>query len=341
MRHRSMLTAATLLIVGCESFDPPEVDATCEGALDGTITGAMTVITPREEPVRQDLVLRGTAAHLEGHAIRSISVAGIPAEPIPGAFNFERWEVSVPLDIVLADDPHDADNNLYRLRAVAQDSCGYSFDFTHVDVVVDPQPEILVEQLDLTTELPDQRTYLPTQIVVPARVTVSANAEAAGAQVTLETSRGSFASGESSVTLTLAMAGDIASASTLFTPDAEGAAILTATSDGQLATGSIDSFGPPTIAPAAALLAPGQRLVASIVGAGILAQERTCTATPVEGVSVYSGDPVEGDLMLGATIFDGRFTVEVSPDLFEPTRVAVVCHDIWGQVTSANFEIQP
>ncbi len=342
-KRRALLCAlvgmsASLGATGCEEFEAPEVES-CGAQNPTDVIGGAAIVAPLAFPVRGDVTVRGTAQHLGDLALRAVTVGGERAEPLDGAFNFERWTLTIPFGVLVTQERDPATNDVI-LPVRATDSCGYSYQLGQLVVPLLETPLVEVTELDMSVTVPSGRSYMPAEVSAPATVEVRANPEAAGAPVTLAATDGAFTgSGLDTQTLTLALSADgsVATATTLYEGGGTGAALLTATSAQFVASAPVNVLGPFAMAPAGATLSAGQSLEVSLVGDGEFAATSACVASPTSGIMVYSGDPLGGNLSQGGDLVGSSFTVEVSADLIEDEQVTVSCRDVWGQTVTGVF----
>ncbi len=332
----------TVCAMGCEEFEPPEAGE-CGAKNDNDVIGGAAVVSPLAFPVRGDITVRGTAQHLGDLTLRSVTVGGERSQPLDGAFNFERWTLTIPFGVLLTQRRDPATNDVI-LPVRASDSCGYTYTIGELMIPVEEAPLVQVTELDLAVTIPSGRGYLPAEVSAPAAVEVRANPDAAGAPVALKATSGAFTGSgfdTQTVTLSLSSDGTAATATALYEGGGAGAALLTATTSEFVASAPVSVLGPFAMAPAGATLKPGQTIEVSLLGDGEFAELRACTASPTTDVVVYSGDRFDGDLSQGGDLVGAKFTVEVSPDLLEDERVTVSCRDVWGQTVVGVFNATP
>lgn len=119
--------ALALLGAGCE--DPPPIEPDCSGVM------AIRILEPAQGvAVSEDLRVSGEAEHSTPLAIRSVTVAGVPARR--DAFNFERWSATVPIEDLRSLAAEDTGRAV--VPVVAEDACGQEAE-TSVQVVVEVQ----------------------------------------------------------------------------------------------------------------------------------------------------------------------------------------------------------
>jgi hypothetical protein len=323
-----------VLLTSCELSRQEELDCTTQKS--GTTRGVI-ISGPTSELVTQDLVVRGSAEHSEGLAIRRVLVAGVAATN--QGFNFDSWSATLPV-ATLAGLPVDEDGRV-TVKAIAEDACLHRSELASFPLRVDPNPSVRVDQLTLTITYPSGENLLPADGHTPAVVTVQANPEAMNATVMLSTQNGSF-QGTSGGTVVLT--GDRkspASTHVLYTSTVPGTFVLTAESKGRMATTSVQVVGPPTLAPNAASLSPGQKTRITVFSG---APVKECQATPSTGLTVTSGDI---NLMAtpGASDTNGDervdFEVAAADDLAAAAATTVTCRDVFGQTVSGVFSASP
>ncbi len=316
---------------GCEA---PVTSADCLNA--EPVTGEVTLGAP-QEPVQEELLVRGTAQHPSGLAIRTIEVAGIAAQN--EGFNFSRWSALVPFDQLAA---LVGEGGLAQVVVEATDVCGVSAELGRFDVAVDETPGVVVESLSVSVTIADDAGYIPQSGNVPALLTVEANPEAAGALVQLTASSGAFQSVQEGDVVRLGGDGiEPATATVLFKGDSPGVAVITAAAEGLLAQSFVTVAGAPSFIPAGGDLVAGQGVVVAALTEGVFA---TCSATPTAIFEVLA-DGV--DLVRQPQDFsddgDGRVDIEVRAldDIEDFGEVTLVCADIYGQINSATFTAEP
>jgi hypothetical protein len=110
------VTAIALAIVlwGC-SAEPVEVD--CD-ATKVSITGTLISQVPTA-PVDKDLDVQGTAIDGNNLAIHRVLVAGVPATNM--GFNFERWSVHLPFQVISSLARNEAGRAVVVVKAI--DTC--------------------------------------------------------------------------------------------------------------------------------------------------------------------------------------------------------------------------
>lgn len=124
MPAAALLAVLAPLGTGCE--DPPPIEPDCSGVME------IRILEPEAGTVvGESLAVSGEAEHTTPLAIRSVTVAGVPARR--DAFNFERWSATVPIED-LRERADDAGRAV--VPVVAQDACGQEAEVS-VLVVVD------------------------------------------------------------------------------------------------------------------------------------------------------------------------------------------------------------
>ncbi len=321
MRHFiSLLVVLTPLSSACSDnrADDPECD--------GRIAVAVTSSVP--ETVSSDLVVRGTAVPTRNVAIRSVAVAGIPAEP--GAFNFGVWSVTVPFTALLAIPADSSAPDEVMVSVVASPSCGSSGE-AEFSAHLDRHPEIRVSTLTISPVIPASRTFLPADGSASAILTLSANPEARGATATVVlTGPGQFEGDGTSATPVLAGDGaGPASADLLATANGRGTLFVTARAGSAVAAPvAIAAAGAPRIVPAEATLGPGQQLAVSVL-TDTDAQQVTCDVSASSGITV--------------TVEDENRSYGVSADagLAAAAEATIRCRDGFGQSASGTYDAKP
>jgi hypothetical protein len=320
--------AAAMAMASCGA---PPTESDCSNAIP--VRGTVTILGIETDLVRTDLLVRGTAEHPGGLAIRNIDVSGVQADNLD--FNFNQWEALVAFDRLLALDAELTGTVV--LEVTSRDSCNVRTQLGVFQVDIDPDPALFVERLGLEVTLPTVASYLPATGNLSALVTVTANPEAAGAVVVLDTSLGTFDSGND---LVLLGAGNADAAATTFLSSAEpGVALVTATGETQLDQASVVFAGAPTLIPGGGSVATGQTIRVTVFTDGVI---ETCQATPATGAMVVSGGQ-NLTASPGGTddTGDGRIDIDITAteDLVEDGEVTVVCADVFGQAGTGTYQL--
>ena len=325
------LPLLAFLAAGCEG---PVEHARCGPGEEAPIIGEAAVLSLDAES--EVVTIIGTAEHLEGLAIRRVQVANVIASPFEDAFNYSRWSVTIPLVTLRS-----AQANPVRLQVTATDSCDRTAVIDRLDVELPQDEGPVVESLSLDVLYPPDRDYLPATRDVSAVIVVEAPPEAAGADVTLESSLGVFrTSNAPTVTVQLDDDGEGAAAFAELFIREPGTALVTAQSQDRLASALVVAEGPRLFAPNEAILPAGTSLVVELAGDAELGPN-ACSGTGGPGVVVTSSGI---DLLTGGTPVDTNgnglpdFRIEVAEDLLADTTVSVVCSDVYGQVSGGNYE---
>jgi len=330
---RTFFLLAVLLVATCDS-DP--ATPSCDG--QGVVTGA--VITGRSDLlVDKDLLVRGVASDASGLTIRRVLVAGIAATN--DGFNFERWSVTLPIDL-LASLPR-AQDGAVMIKVEAIDTCETHFALETFVVNVDSTPGVRVSQLAISAAVAGDQDYLPANGATAAILTFTANADAAHAVVSLAASVGTFV-GTTGGQVTLEGDGAApATATVLFsatTPTSQ-PALITASAKGTVASTTVRIAGPPTLIPGSATLAPGQAVAVTVTTSGAV---QACQATPAAGLTITSGGL---DLMAapGGADTTGDHLVDIvavaAANLTAPAISTVTCRDPYGQFATAEIRAAP
>ena len=328
------LFGCLMLVSGCE--EAPVFEADCENV--PLVTGEITRGV-QGRAVEGDLVVSGSAVHPGGLAIRSIEVGGIQAENL--GFNFDRWSATIPLDQLQAlSAANEGGPAEIVVRAV--DVCDVTSPIGSFPVEVDDNPGVEVASLVLSVVIPGGESYIPATGDVPALLTIEGNAEAAGAFVQLTASAGDFQGSEGGATFLVGDGVEPSAATVFFSATDSGVAVITAASEGQLAQTFVTVAGEPTFIPARGSLSAGQTLVVAGLTEGRFAR---CSATPSAAFEVIA-DGV--DLVREPQEFedgdgDGRVDIEIvaAEEVLDPDEVTIICHDVYGQVNSATFTVEP
>jgi hypothetical protein len=329
-----MRSLVLVLLPGCLVIDTraPELAVDCDAASATDLSGAITVAP--SEPVASVLHVEGTAFHARDLAIHRVRVGGHLAEPT--GFNWEAWSVDIPY-ASLAGLPLDGDTAVLDVEVT--DTCGVTATVARVTVEVDPTPAIAVTDLAFDVAIPGGRGYLPSATTATAQITLVANPEAAGAEVTLGASLGEILGGDY-----VTLSGDgfgPARATFLFASDAPGTALITASSEGVYTSASVVVAAPPALVPAALSLRPGDLASITVFSDGEI---EACDAEAVAGLTATSGGvdlsvaPYAAD-----STGDGRPDVFVEADTFlwDAVGMRLSCWDTWGQTGAAIVIAEP
>jgi len=307
---------------------------------DSRITGAMAFEPPTDPLGRGDsLFVTGTAFHEDGLAIREVRVAGISATR--DEFNFGRWTASVTYEAIVTAAPTSAEGQV-ELQAVAVDACGKRYPFAVAVVGVDPSPHIAVDDLVVTVEYPEERTFIPASGAVPAIITITGSGRAAGAVVTVTSDSGNLRGLDDLGHVTLAAPPEeteTGAASLIFTPNQAGTATIVVTVEDKLAVALVRVEGPPTLSPRRATLVPGSRIEVDLAGA----TEIACSASEDDDLLVTHFDAPLSSEPMTIEVDEGGRRVAVIEAVAEPlaleTEVVVTCSDAFGQVGSGRYRL--
>lgn len=330
---RTWFGAGVLLgmLAACEATPTPD----CAGsAVSGTASASGIQGVWRAE----ELLVTGTATSA-GLAIRSLRVGPVAATPEVPNNNFATWSATLgAATLVSLAEPDSSGVGALTLEAVATDSCGQEWPIGEpIALEVDLSPEVVVSSLELEVEIPSGQGYLPVHGGVAGVVWLTANADAAGAEVSLSTSLGAFSPAD---TLTLSGDGSAqAQATALLVGEGAadaGTALLTATAEGELASATVRFAGAPWLSPETLALEPGDRATVLVRSEGAIdacsayAERTGDIAVTAGGVSLYgnSVSDTDGDGVL-------ELTLEVSDNLVEEAEVQVRCCDLYGQCSSS------
>lgn len=283
-----------------------------------------------DQPLDSDVLVSGRTRQANQFAVREVLVDGLPATK--EAFNYSSWSAVVPVARLL---PQRDESGAAAIEVVARDACGGT---ASQDIVVNLLAP--VRELNMDVDFPGGEVFLPADGRTAAVVTVTSNAEAAGARVELSASgSGSFV-GLINGGATLGGDGSApASVSLLFSASQAGTVFVSATSQGQLASAPILVAAAPRVRPSSADLAPGQSLSVTVDSEGRI---ESCQATPTAGLTVTS----EGrDLAAGPVEFDDAqrisLVVSAGDTLTEEQTVNVTCRDPFGQSGTGEFTAAP
>lgn len=323
---KALSVACVLTLAACGA---PDTEADCKDNLP--VEGVIT-LGPTTEIVGSDLLVRGTADHPASLTIRTVDVAGVPAENLD--FNYSRWEALVPFDQVRTLDLEDSGSA--TIIVTARDVCGARTVIDTFTVQLDPRPGVNVDRLDLEVVLPGIATYLPVTGSHAAIVHATANPDAAGSPLRFDTSVGTI---DGANTTLLGDGVEDATATTLVASTTPGTALITASAQNQLAQASVTFAGAPALIPAGGTVGAGQTLRLTVFTDGEIA---TCQANPIAGVLVTSGQ-ADISAVPSATDLtgDGRVDIDiaVSDTLEEGGLLNVVCTDVFGQSGTGQYEL--
>lgn len=338
----ALLAASSALLSACE---PPE-----EKACPNGVSGLKAVVPPiaPSTPLEKELDVIGTLERPPGVTVYELLVAGVAATGT--GINFNAFTAKVPYDRLasLASSGTVADPPTAEILITARINCDFALTtLAKFSVPVNLKPGVKVSRLVFETPLiPNGADYLPADQSASALMRLRANPEAAGAQVSLSTSKGSFDGVGMGNVVTLSGDGKTdAVASFAFKTDKD--AQLSATAGGVSAATSITVAGAPTLVPSSATLGPGQAVRVTVFTDGKL---KACQATPTFGLFVSSG----GVNLMGASggkdvTNDGKVDIDVSvpvsdggtpSDAGAPSTV-VSCVDVFGQFSTATYQASP
>jgi hypothetical protein len=177
-----------LILPACGGGSSGTPDDPCfPGHLSGRIT------TPSRDidiPLTSDLLVAGTIDP-QPPAIRSVTVLGIAAKAATDAANFSAWTVTVPIGVLREKEPaeHPPSTNFsVDLVAMVTDSCGGDPEAVGdpVTVEVAAVDAVFVTRLTVAFEFAAEAKTGIADGKSPVIVKVTANPEAAGAEVSLE-----------------------------------------------------------------------------------------------------------------------------------------------------------
>jgi hypothetical protein len=321
------------------------------GASPADVTGTVNYLAS-DAPLRSDLSLTGTASHPDALAIRQVRVAGVAATQATANDNFASWRVSIPLRTLLdlSEADEDGVTGTARLSVVSTDACGDEDEIVApLEVRVDLTPDSDVDRLALKLANEDQlptsgRAYLPADGSYPGLVEIRANADAAGASVTLDATSGDLAGVDGSGRVFLG--GDGASDATafvLFEADGAGLVQLTAASEGIVAAMTLRVHGAPSLLPAGGSLDAGTTVRVSVVTEGML---RDCEARPVtpgtflvtSGAADLVAAPSAGQDLSG----DGYVDIDVTAlqGAASGATLSLTCEDVYRQWSAVTFAVR-
>lgn len=339
MKNFAFLLLALLPACGdSDSAETPDATSRCSAATAGQVTG--TIISgPTARIVRSEIVVRGTASHSEGRAIRNIRVAGVRATN--DEFNFGAWSVTLPISLLATLEGSEGDADRVTIEVVAEDSCDSEFAIDSFDITVDRTPEVVVERLDLAVGYPTADNYLPASGQVPGTLTITANPDATGAVVDLSSASGTF-TGTQGGKATLGGDGTSdATVTVLFSSDTAGELLVTATAEGEVGAAVVRVAGPPSLVPSSATLGAGQEIPVVVLTEGAVP---TCQATPAQELTVESGGANLMEAPAGTdTTGDGKVDIQVSAadTLTAATETTITCSDPFGQFSTGTYSGSP
>jgi hypothetical protein len=231
------------------------------------------------------------------------------------------------------------DDGEVTLSATAIDACGLPHpigeDFT---IQVDLSPDTVIDRLTLDRSIPGGASFIPVDGTTPAVLTLTANPSARNALVTLSTSLGALSPGASVVlggdgasdaTATLLVYGD--------SPDDAGTALITATAEDFLASTTVALAGGPTLYPdAAALRAEGSQVVTA-TSDGDIASCSAFTATPDAFTATVGTTPILGTTVEDDD-GDGQIQITVAhlPGSTADATLQLSCCDRYHQCTGVD-----
>jgi hypothetical protein len=328
--------ASTTVSGGCELFASPELEPTCPAASRVQVDANVL----ESQPVRGNATIRGTAHQPDGLALRSVSVAGIPATST--APDFASFEVLVPFAVLTSER---GDEGTAKLQILIEDSCGTVNKAGTVEVaVLDSSLSGLA--VDIVPSLAGAG-FLPTSVTAPALVEVRTAEGGEGALVHLAVTGGRFLTpgdddGADEIDVTLFSSGDegSASAQAVLVADQDGLAQVLATGGGEQAEDSIPAAGPPVVSPFAASLSDDEQL-------GVTVQSRAGTlfcradVDPADAEITVVG--VAGGEAVGATERSldvpaaGLQLLVTAGDVDADDSITLTCRDGYGQTASATF----
>ncbi|MCA9517550.1 MAG: hypothetical protein KC635_21565 [Myxococcales bacterium] len=309
------------------------------------VRGTVALDAVPEKPIGpgESVIVRGTANHLDGLAIREVRVAGVAAELV--AFNFSDWSVTLPYEAVVLVAPANAQGQV-EVEVVAIDACNERYPFATFALPVDQTPQLRVDSLELTAAFPGDRGFVPADASAAATLTIVATGRAANAKVTLATDDPEAVfqgvDAENRVTLTADDA-DTARATAIFYAGSAGSHVITARVEDQLASVVVRAAGAPVLAPDRATLVAGSGLDAIVSTGGDL---KSCQVTQTKGFSVTSADGTP--ITTAPTAFERvddqyRLAIATSPvlDANETEELTILCLDAYGQIGAGRYTLTP
>lgn len=333
-----MKRVTVLLLVGilaplaCGDDKPPSTKLDCDGA-GGPVT--IEVASGEGRSLDGDLELAGSVRGPSDVAIRSVFVAGTPAER--GSFNYGTWTATVPFQrLTQLHEPGSTEVSL-DLRAV--DACGREFTATKALRI-----PVAFETLDANPSFPGGSSYLPADGTSAVTVRVTANADAAGRVVRVEASTPGTLTNLRGDLLTLTGDGTTPAEGVFdYRPAGlrDGVATLTISGGGQATTVTVPVASPPSLLPSQGTVVAGQSLRVSVVSRG---EVRGCSALTPLGVQASSGGQ---DISAAEAAVDDNddgypdIVIAVAEELAAAALVTISCRDVHGQQGTARFTATP
>ncbi|PIE21000.1 MAG: hypothetical protein CSA66_00215, partial [Proteobacteria bacterium] len=344
----SLLTALGLvasLAAGCDDADVNGQELVCPDdpgpftLADSRVSGTAELAQALTEPLGEgdSVIIRGTATHEDGLAIREILVAGVSAEAT--TFNFGQWSAQLSYDSLALAAPADAAGDVV-VEAVAIDACGNRYPFLEVALAIDPTPSVDVDSLTIEVTYPGGRAYVPSDESAAATLKLNATGRASGAEVTVAAATGTFQGLSAANTVRLFADGqDSASGTVLFYATEPGVTVITAVVDDTLAAALVVAAEAPSLAPRVATLVPGAVIEVQVLTEGAL--ER-CQATPSEVFEVrHSGVAIGAAAAAMSRDEDGAYLLEVeaAAEAAAAGSLTLTCVDEYGQAGSGHYEL--
>jgi hypothetical protein len=320
-----IVAIAVLAFGACSDDTLEQENRALEACAPGQVGLALISSVP-ETPLAEDLVVRGTATHSQGLAIRSVSVLGIEARK--DAFNFAAWSATLPFSVLKAQ--ANATTGALAVTVEAVDACDERSALPEAE-----RPELRVDRLPISDLEFGAPRYPSNQAAIPASgsavvsIPITANASAAGASLRVTAPRGDVLSSAGG-SVRLEPGDDLAEALVLFRAEGAGSVLLEArTLDGALLdVVQVEVAAPPRISPTSASLGPSQTVA---IGVESTIDLDICEVTDTAAAAVEmtgTGPSRSIDLVAAA-------------ELASATTIRVRCIDIFGQRAEGAYTVAP
>ncbi|MCA9622445.1 MAG: hypothetical protein KC731_25660, partial [Myxococcales bacterium] len=179
--------ALTVTACGKGEGDEDVRGVTCDDVLDTDLV--MQIDALGDRPVTEALVVTGGVVHKRGFAVHRVTVLDEAAENVE--FNFTRWSATLSAETLKARRNGDG---MLTVDATAVDTCGNEQSADVTIKLVEPVASLAFAE----PGIPGGESFLPADGTTPATLELTANAEAAGATVSLQVSGGGLFPGLSS-----------------------------------------------------------------------------------------------------------------------------------------------
>lgn len=274
-----LVLAAAGCVVESERDCPADV-----GIAD--VTGVITEGKSVTEPAALTLPHKVVVAIDSKRAVRSVTVGGQPARLTDNTQQLQRWEAL--LDRVELEANQAEGSDIAVLGVIVTDVCGGTATLgARATIALGPRPNLQVMGLTLDPVVEPDGECLPSGGTASARVLVTATLASRGAKVTLRASQGHFANGAGTIELPLAAAATRSEATTYFTADTPGSAILSASAPGANQEPRVLTIaGPPAMTGPDAPLRRGLAYTTTVTTAGNL--DRCAIEEVIEGAATVT-----------------------------------------------------